>query len=465
VPTPSVRSKPATKQVHGDAETPLLAPQGSTPDTGEAESLYITLIEVENFKGIRLVRWTPDPTMAVVSGKNGAGKSSLLDGTMACLTSGARLPELPIKRGHKKATCYITLSRIVVDGSSPEAAYFIERTWTPSGGGIKITKPDGTPINEKPSEWLNRMFGAGGCDPLAFANAAPREQRDTLMRVTGLDRLMVSLDEEKAAALEERRRADAELKVAETALSALPDIPGPDEEVSVGDLLAKAAEAEKKNAENREDRAWLASRKERQSVVSVKIQSLREELAKAQAELEGIDSEIKQYEPAIAALQDVDAAAIRESIAGLEDLNTKARHRKQRRVTAERARDARERFSKANRRVEDVEASRRLAIEKAKMPVDGLAFKDDSVTFKDVPLAQVNTAMQLRIGVALALAEGKPIKTIFTRFGSLLDDDGMRALWDIASEHKAQVFVERVSGSGEGGLCIVEGEAFEGGEA
>lgn len=438
----------------------MLTPQAEPAN----DALCVIELEIGAFKGVRAVHWKPDPSIAVVSGKNGAGKSSVIDGIMACLTGGRRLPEEPIKRGHKKASCCITLGRRVVDEASPEAAFRITRTWTPSGGKIEVFQMDGTPVKE-PSGWLSLMFNDGGCDPLAFAQAAPREQRDTLMRVTGLDKSLASLDDKRTSALREKQRAEAVLQVANASLAAVPIVDGPDEEVSVGDLLARAAEASATNSKNARARAWLRGKKDEAVGLTSDIAICEAKLAELRGRLGAVENEIAAQSPVVEAMVDADVQKINEQIKSVESDNAKARNRAARRDAERAKQEASAAVSAASRSIEAVDAERRLAIESAPMPVKGLAFEDDAVTLDKIPLAQVNSARQIQVGVALALAEKKPIRVVFTRYGSLLDHAGMEALRAIAVEHGAQVFVERVSDAGGDGLCIVDGEAVAGGEA
>ena len=448
--------------------TPSMRPESlerTDPPTSVPGPVVVTCLDVQHFKGVTAVKWEPDGELAVVSGNNGAGKSSVLDAIMSCLTSGARLPEMPIKRGYKKATCCITLGRRVVDGSDPEAAFKIERAWTPSGPSIKITNADGTPIKERPTDWLAMMFGAGGCDPLAFAQAAPAEQRATLMRVTGLDKAAVAFDAERNDALAAQRNAKAAATVHAASLAALPDTPGPDAERSMAGVLASLQEATAKNEANDAARKWLAAKRLQEQSIIADILALEERIATFRKNAEEVKKEIAGHEPTILQMRDIDLEPIRASISTIEADNAKARNRAARNAAKARLDEAEAALVAAARKIEDIDAKRRVAIEEAPMPFPGLAFSDDAVTFDRVPLGQVNTAMQMRIGVALALAEQKPIRVIFTRYGSLLDDAGMKALRDLAVEHGAQVFVERVSNGEDGGLVITDGVAIEGGAA
>jgi hypothetical protein len=66
------------------------------------------------------------------------------------------------------------------------------------------------------------------------------------------------------------------------------------------------------------------------------------------------------------------------------------------------------------------------------------------VRFKGVPFEQCSSAEALRVSVAIGLAL-KPGCRLFTIMdGSLLDDDGVELLREMAEAHDAQFIIEQV---------------------
>ncbi len=101
---------------------------------------------------------------------------------------------------------------------------------------------------------------------------------------------------------------------------------------------------------------------------------------------------------------------------------------------------------------------------KAKMPVEGLGFDLDGVTYNGVPFSQASGAEQLRVSVAMAMALNPDIRVIRISDGSLLDSTNMARLAEMAQEHDCQVWIERVDESGHVGFVIEDGSVVGGGE-
>lgn len=102
------------------------------------------------------------------------------------------------------------------------------------------------------------------------------------------------------------------------------------------------------------------------------------------------------------------------------------------------------------------------ALEKAAMPVPGLGFDDDGVTYGGVPLDQASGAEQLRVSLAIAMACSPTLRDIWIKDGSLLDDDSLEALRQLASEKDYRVWVERVGDGDDGALIIEDGAVRDG---
>ncbi len=113
----------------------------------------MNLVELigENFKGVVAVRIKPKGPVTEIVGKNGAGKTSVLDLIECVLGGTSSSPEMPIRRGQTKARGVADLGDIVV-----------ERRWTSKGGStLEIRNKDGTPIKKSPQALLDILYLAG----------------------------------------------------------------------------------------------------------------------------------------------------------------------------------------------------------------------------------------------------------------------------------------------------------------
>jgi hypothetical protein len=92
------------------------------------------------------------------------------------------------------------------------------------------------------------------------------------------------------------------------------------------------------------------------------------------------------------------------------------------------------------------------------MPIDGLAIKEDGVTFNGIPFEQLSSSEQLKVSLAIAMANNPALKVIRILDGSLLDADNMAIIEQMADKEDYQVWIEVVDSSGKVGFYIEEGE-------
>ena len=101
------------------------------------------------------------------------------------------------------------------------------------------------------------------------------------------------------------------------------------------------------------------------------------------------------------------------------------------------------------------------AVAKAEMPVPGLTFGADEILLGGVPFEQASSAEQLRTSVAIAMAANPKLRVIRVQDGSLLDEEAMRILAEMAAEADYQVWVEVVT-SGRSTAIVIEDGSVRG---
>jgi len=108
-------------------------------------------------------------------------------------------------------------------------------------------------------------------------------------------------------------------------------------------------------------------------------------------------------------------------------------------------------------RIAKREQDRDAAIAAAQMPVAGLGFGAGIVLLNGLPFDQASDAERLRTSVAIAVASQPKLRVIRIRDGSLLDEDGMTLLSEIADQNDMQIWIERVDSSGKVGFVLEDG--------
>ncbi len=102
-------------------------------------------------------------------------------------------------------------------------------------------------------------------------------------------------------------------------------------------------------------------------------------------------------------------------------------------------------------------AAKAKAIAAAKMPVAGLEFGDGEILLGGLPFDQASDAERLRTSIAIAMAANPKLRVIRVRDGSLLDDQAMTLLGEMAEAADMQVWIECVGDAGKVGIVMEDG--------
>lgn len=426
--------------------------------------LTIVQLEAENVKRLRAVAVTPEGSLVVVGGRNGQGKTSLLDSISYALGGKDLVCEVPLRAGAAAGHVTVDLGDLIV-----------RRDFGADGTTrVVVSNREGARF-PSPQRLLDELAGRLTFDPLAFARMAPREQAETLRGLVGLD--FAAQDGRRLAAYEERTAVNRDVKRLGAQLAAMAlHADAPDREVDVAALMDELDEVDRgaREIEQRERRvADLLGEAERAEarVVAIggEIESLRTRISLLEAEIgecretaarARADSASARAAIAIARGMLPDPAPIRAAIAEAGERNRKrAENAARARVLADLG-AAEERSVALSREIEVIDAGKAEAIAAAKLPVEGLSFDAERVLLAGLPFEQASAAEQLRVSVAMGAAMSPRLKVMLVRDGSLLDDESMRLLAEMAEQHGLQVWLERVGDGAECQVVIEDGRVL-----
>ncbi len=406
--------------------------------------MKIIRLEAANVKRLKAVEITPDGTLQIVTGRNAQGKSSVLDAIWLALGGGHASKDTPrpIRDGEDEAHVTLDLGTLTVT-----------RSWDAEKGKttLVVRAPDGSRY-QQPQTLLDQLVGKLSFDPLAFTRLSPRDQRQALLDLLGLD--FTDADRERARLYDERletgRRANAYGE-----LGKLPD-DAPMVEVSASAILDQITEATQQKQEIAKHRDAIQRGVREVEDIDLRIEQLRKDRAAVAQRIA-----LAQYDLDLLP-EPADTEHLVQQVADIEKTNRQVSAN--RKVAADRAaqQDLREQYTGLTHRIEAIDESKRRALAEATMPVDGLGFDDSGVLFGGVPLQQSSSAEQIRVSLAMAMALNPSLRVIRILDGSLLDADSMRAIADMAAEHDYQVWVERVSDDAESAVVIEDGAVASG---
>jgi ABC-type cobalamin/Fe3+-siderophores transport system ATPase subunit len=425
----------------------------------------ISLI-AQNVKRISAVEITPTGDIVEISGENGAGKSSILDCIFWALAGTANVQAEPIRRGADSATIKLDLGEFKVTRKFKRQEHGKHTT------SLIVERPDGGKYGQTV---LDSLLSGLTFDPLGFSKMKPAEQFNMLRQfVPGMDFAAIATqnkaDFDKRT--EENRRAK-EAKAAGEAIVIPANLPDEQDEAELVDQIANAGEHNASIDRQVERRSTLQHNanalKDRGVEHRNRASDLREQadeqdrLASLRLkEAADLESEIDHMDPT---QERRDATALRTQLAVAQTNNRviarAAEDTRKRTSLLKVADDAKARADALTAAIEKRETDKQAAIAAAQMPVDGLGFGDGFVTLNGVPFEQGSDAEQLRASVAIAMQMNPKLKVIRVRDGSLLDDNSMRLLAEMAAANGHQVWVETVRPTSSDAIIIEDGHVRE----
>lgn len=430
--------------------------------------MKIIRFNAENFKRLVAVEITPTGNLVEVVGKNGQGKTSILDAIWVALGGLEAAPKKPIRDGELEARIELALGT-----DKPEIV--VVRTFKPKTDGSEITSnlrvenAEGARYTS-PQAMLDKLLGALAFDPLAFDRMDARAQFDTLRRfVPGVD--FDAIDMANRADYDKRTVANRKAREAANA-AALIKVGAPGERVDEAALIEELDRAGKHNTDietrkaNRakfvnditNKREFSKGLEAEALALEQRAREMRERAKQGYAEAQALEDRLAAAPPLA---EPIDTIAIRDKLHAAR-LNNEAvaeverKHAERERLLA----ITREQSGIAAQLTEAIdmrEVNKRRAIAEAKLPIDGISFGDNEVLLRGQPWSQASDAERLVASMQMAMAMNPTLRIIRVRDGSLLDEDSLKLVASMAKDNDFQVWIERVSSDGNVGIIIEDG--------
>ena len=425
--------------------------------------MKIIQFKAENIKRIEAVEITPDPNsnLIAITGKNKAGKTTVLDCIWWVLAGTKNVQDRPIREGQDMGRIMLNIGKYVINRYfrwSKDRKKVTTKLTVANTDGVRFMSPQGM---------LDKLLAPLSFDPLAFIRKKPSEQVKALAAVVGID--MDSFTKAQKSDYRERtgyNRTATQKRNAAKAIQFPEETP--EEPISIKGLINTLQEAERFNRrvdeeirQRNEDLDDLQKRRQEaerdlEEVKKVRAQADTQE-AKANAALEAITLIEKQVR-----LREIadhrDTQEIQSQISEAETINQAvAEKHKQKELHGEA--DEAERESKLlTERMKLREKKQLEQVAQADLPVDGLGFGDGVVTLNGFPLDQASDAEQLAVACGIAMSGNPKLRVIRIRDGSLLDSMSLLHLRKLAEKRDFQVWIEIVEETGNMGVFIQEGK-------
>lgn len=412
------------------------------PDGG---GLKIASIQIENVKRLKAFHLEPSPNgLTIVGGRNGQGKTSVLD-SIAWGLGGAKLaPSKPKRDG---AISDPSISLTLSNGLR------VERKGKNST--LTVVDPSGQRAGQ---QLLDAFVSEFALDLPKFMAGNAKDKAKTLLQILGIGDELARLEAEETRLYNERHAIGQQATAKEKHAGELPEFADvPDAPMSISDLLRRQQAVLATNGENQRKREQVER-------ISAGLATCRANIAEAEKMLADLRRSEAQYvadletaAKSAEALTDESTAELEKQIADFEAINAQIAANQQKRQAQDEAEQYRSQYTAKDAEIETIRKSRLALLESAPLPLPGLTVESGELLYNGAQWDCMSGSEQLQVAVAIVRQlkpecsfvlmdklEQMDVQTL-AEFGAWLEAEGL------------QVIATRVSTGDECSIVIEDG--------
>lgn len=407
-------------------------------------SLKINNLEIENVKRVKAVSLEPTKNgLTVIGGRNGQGKTSVLDAIAWALGGDKFKPSTPERDGSVVPPALkITLSN----------GLLVERAGKNST--LKVIDTNG---NKGGQQLLNEFIEQLALNLPKFIASNSREKANILLQIIGVEDKLRALELEETQLYNRRteigRIADQKKKFAAEMVS-YPE--APKELVSASELIKRQQDILAKNGENARKRQQAAEISKNTEFLKAKVDRLTEELKQATNALYEAQGDLAIARKSAAELVDESTAELEASLANIEAINVKIRANYDREKAEIDAEDYLSQYGKLTEELDKVRQAKHDLLKNSNLPLPELSVENGELIYKGYQWDNMSGAEQLKVATAIVRKLNPNCGFVLMDKLEQMDADTMREFGNWLESEGLQVIATRVSTSPDECSIIIE---------
>lgn len=408
-------------------------------------SIKINTLQVENVKRVKAVALEPSANgLTVIGGKNGQGKTSVLD-AIAWALGGDRYRPSNAEREGSTLPPHIKLelsNGLTVERSGKNSA-------------LKVVDTTGKRSGQ---QLLNEFVEQLAIDLPRFLQASNREKADTLLQVIGVGDQVRSLEVKEKEVYNRRhmigQEADRKRKYADE----LPHYPAaPNEPVSASQLIRQQQDILARNGENQRKRMRANQIEHEYGRTAAHVSLLRSQLADAEKQLQQLEADLAIAQKDALDLQDESTDEIERSLQEIEQINIQVRANCDREKAEQDAAHYAQQYQDLTKELEEIRHDKYALLDSAKLPLPGLGVEDGELTYNGKKWDCMSGADQLIAATAIVRAINPKCGFVLLDKLEQLDADQLHMFGVWLQSQQLQVIATRVSTGPECSIIIEDG--------
>jgi len=412
-------------------------------------SVKINKLELENVKRVRAVALEPTANgLTVIGGRNGQGKTSVLDAIAWALGGEKFRPSMAQREGSVlPPSITVTLSNgLIVERKGKNAT-------------LKVTDPSGS---RRGQQLLDEFVEKLALNLPKFMEASDKEKAATLLNIIGVGPQLAEIEQRENALYQERlmvgRVADQKSKY----VAEMPQYDGvPEDMVSASELIQAQQDVLARNAQRqqwaREYDAILAERERVDSQIAVTMARLMD-LQQQAGELTQ-KAEAAQKSPAELEMESTEA--LEKSIAEIDTINAKVRANLERERARDEAREYSRQYDALSVQIDQARAEKRALLEGAALPLPGLGVENGALVYKGQAWDCMSSSEQLRVATAIVRKLNPECGFVLLDKLEQMDAQTLAEFGEWLASEGLQVIATRVSTGEECSIIIEDGMVAE----
>lgn len=439
------------------------------------DPVKISSLELENVKRIRAVQIQPTKNgLTVIGGRNGQGKTSVLDAIAWALGGNKMKPNNPNRDGAAlPAKLHVELSNGIV----------VERRG--KNGTLYVTDSTGMKGTQK---LLDEFLSQLALDLPKFLGGSDKDRTTALLQTLGIDEQLAALDGQIRSAYQQRTAIGTDARRLRAHADKLPshdDVP--DEPVSVAELVRQQQEILARNGENQKKREnvsrleWECQSTKQsiehidQSIKAAQVQ-LDEYVRDAQERINRMQSEYEDQKGKLSKqlgdletarktaeqLVDESTAEIEQSIADIESVNARVADNQRKAEAVAVATEREQEYADMTATVESLRDQRVALLDGAPLPLEGLSVDEEGrLTYQGQTWGDMSSSEQLRVATAIVRATKPDCGFVLLDKLEQMDTQTLSEFGKWAQSEGLQVIGTRV-GTGDECTVVIEDGRVEG---
>lgn len=402
------------------------------------EPVKINELLIENVKRVKAVQFEPSiDGLTIIGGRNGQGKTSVLDAIAWALGGNNYKPSVPERDGALvPPNLHIELSNGLI----------VERKGKNST--LKVTDPNG---NKSGQQLLNEFVSTLALDLPKFINGSDKDKADSLLKILGIGDVLAQLDVKEnqlyAQRTEVGRIADRKKKAADE-MPMYPNVPK--EPVSATELIKQQQEILARNGENERKRQDAARYEQMLAEAQIAFDEAKAALQKAEQDCLTARKSAED-------LHDESTAELEKNLAEIEALNIKIRANSTKEAAEIEANNLQQEYDGLTEQIESVREERSKLLDSAELPLPGLSVKDGKLIYNNMPWDGMSGSDQLKVATAIVRKLNPQCGFVLMDKLEQMDLETLQEFGAWLKQEGLQVIATRVSTGDECSIIIEDG--------